>query len=173
MPKGMPFNSLMLLPTELTLRTTKEGIRLFNNPVKEVEMLQTPLFRKNNITAKEANELLHSYSNSDCMRIRFTLRLSHATDAGLNLYGQQLMRYDLNFNQVNGVFYSPEDRTGMEITADVILDKTAVEVFIDKGAYSYSMERKTDPDNKEGFRFWGNNIEIKNLEVFSMKSIWE
>jgi len=173
MPQGMPFNSLMLLPTELTLRTTKEGIRLFNNPIKEVEMLQTPIFQRNNITVKEANESLHSYSNSDCMRIRFTLKLSHATDAGFNLYGQQLMRYDLNFNQVNGVFYSPEDCTRMEITADVILDKTAVEVFIDNGAYSYSMSRNADPNNKEGFHFWGNNIEIKNLEVFSMKSIWE
>ena len=36
---GMPFNQMMLLPTELTLRSTKDGIRMFNRPVKEVEML--------------------------------------------------------------------------------------------------------------------------------------
>ena len=170
---GMPFKSLMLLPTELTLHKTKDGVRLFNNPVKEVELLQTTLFQKSSITAKEANELLHQYSNRDCLRIQFTVKLSHATDAGLNLFGQQLMRYDMNGNKVNDVFYSPEDMTSMEITADVILDKTSVEVFIDNGAYSYSMERKAHGGNRDGFHFWGNNIEVKELKAYSMSSIWE
>ncbi|MDR2775428.1 MAG: DUF4980 domain-containing protein [Tannerella sp.] len=171
---GMPFKSLMLLPTELTLRTTKDGVRLFSYPVKEVDRLQTVLFQKDFIRAQEADELLHPYSNADCLRLQFTIKLSHATDAGLNLYGRQLMKYDMNFNQVNGVFYSPEDMTGMEISADVIIDKTSVEVFIDGGAYSYSMERQAaDGNNREGFHFWGNNIEIKELKVYSMNSIWK
>jgi hypothetical protein len=34
------------------------------------------------------------------------------------------------------------------------------------------MERKPDHNNKEGFHFWGNNIEVKDLKVFSVKSIW-
>ncbi|MDR1115276.1 MAG: 2,6-beta-D-fructofuranosidase [Tannerella sp.] len=170
---GMPFNSLMLLPTELTLRTTKDGIRLFSYPAKEVEQLQTPVLQRPALQSKEANDLLHPYGNADCLRIQFTIKLSHATDAGLNLYGQQLMRYDLNSNTVNGFFYSPGDMTSMEIVADVIIDKTSVEVFIDNGAYSYSMERKAGNDNREGFHFWGNNIEIKDLKVYSMHSIWK
>ena len=71
------------------------------------------------------------------------------------------------------MFYSPEDMTSMEINADIYIDKTSIEVFIDGGAYSYSMERKPDRNNKEGFHFWGNNIDIKNLEVFTAKSIWK
>ena len=169
----MPFKSLMLLPTALTLRTTKEGIRLFNNPVKEVDKLQTLLFENNSITSREANQLLNKYSNEDCFRVKFTIKLSHATDAGFNLYGQQLMRYDMNSNQVNGVFYTPEERTSMEISADVIIDKTSIEVFIDNGAYSYSMERRADTRNREGFHFYGNNIEVKDLKVYSMSSIWK
>lgn len=168
----MPFKSQMLLPTELTLRTTKDGIRLFSNPVREAEQLQTALFQKNDLSAKDANEILYPHRNADCLRVRFTIKLSHATDAGFNLYGQQLMKYDMNANLVNGVFYSPEDMTSMEISADIIIDKTSVEVFIDNGAYSYSMERKPDENNREGFHFWGNNIEIKKLEVYSMESIW-
>jgi fructan beta-fructosidase len=170
---GMPFNSLMLLPTELTLRKTKDGVRLFSYPVRELAHLQTILLEKNSLDVEEANELLHKYSNADCLRIQFTLKLSHATDAGLNLYGRQLLKYDMNYNLLNGVFYSPEDMTSMEITADVIIDKTSVEVFIDHGAYSYSMERKAQSSNNEGFHFWGNRPQIKNLKVYSMKSIWE
>jgi len=48
-----------------------------------------------------------------------------------------------------------------------------VEVFIDGGAYSYSMERRGHSDNKEGYHFWGNNIEVKSLEVYPMQSIWK
>ena len=170
---GMPFKGLMLMPTELTLRTTSNGIRLFNNLVKEVDKLQANVLEKNSVFVKEANELLHKYSDEDCLRVKFTLKLSHATDAGFNLYGQQLMKYDMNHNTVNDVFYSPEDMTSMEISADVIIDKTSIEVFIDNGAYSYSMERKPESNNREGFHFWGNRIEVKELEVYSMSSIWK
>ncbi len=169
----MPFNGMMLLPTELTLKTTKDGLRLFSNPVKEVNTLMGTPALWNSLTAEKANELMKQFYSSDCLRIKTTIKLSHATDAGLNLYGQRLVGYDLNFNLVNGVFYSPEDRTSMEISADIFIDKTSIEVFIDGGAYSYSMERKPHSDNKEGFHFWGNNIEVKKLEVSTIESIWK
>ena len=38
---GMPFNGMMLFPTELSLRTTKDGIRLFSKPIDELDRLQT------------------------------------------------------------------------------------------------------------------------------------
>ena len=164
---------MMLLPTELSLHTTKDGIRLFSKPVKEFDRLQTEAGRWNSLTADKANELLQSYNNAGILRIRTTIKLSHATSVGLNLFGQPLLDYDMNFNRINGVFYSPEDMTSMEITADIILDKTSVEVFIDDGAYSYSMERRPDMKNKEGFRFWGNNVEVKDLEVYTLRSIWK
>ena len=169
---GMPFNGTMLLPTVLSLRTTKEGIRLFSEPIKELETLQTLKGQWKDLTAGKANELMQPYNQADCLRIRATLKLSHATSAGLSLYGQNLLDYDMNFNRVNGVFYSPEDMTSMEISVDMILDRTSVEVFVDGGAYSYSMERRPDHANKTGFNFWGNNIEVTNLEVYSLSSIW-
>ncbi|WP_394340707.1 MULTISPECIES: DUF4980 domain-containing protein [Parabacteroides] len=170
---GMPFKGTMTLPTSLSLRTTKDGVRLFSEPVKEVEMLQTKAFDRKDLTVQQASEMLQPYNNAGALRIRTTLKLSHATSAGLNLFGQRLLDYDMNFNRVNGVFYSPEDRTSMEITVDIILDKTMVEVYVDGGAYAYYMERKADPNNKEGFHFWGHNIEVKNLEVYTLQSIWK
>ena len=169
----MPFNGMMLLPTELTLHTTKEGVRMFNNPVKETEQLFTPVNKWSSMTSGEANDKLKEFYNADVLRIKTTFKLSHATSAGINLFGQHLIDYDMNGNTINGVFYSPEDRTSMELTADIYIDKTSIEVFIDGGAYSYSMEYRPHNGNTEGFHFWGNNIEVKNLEVFSVKSIWE
>lgn len=79
----------------------------------------------------------------------------------------------MNRNTVNGVFYSPEDMTSMEISVDIILDRTSVEAFVDVGAYSYSMERRPHENNTRGFDFWGNNIKVKDLEIYTMKSIWD
>jgi fructan beta-fructosidase len=168
---NMPFNGQMLIPTELTLRTTKEGIRLFSVPIKEFDKLQSKLGEWDALTCDEANKLLESYKHTGLLRIKFTLSLSHATSAGLSLNGQTLINYDINNNTVNGVFYSPEDRSSMELSVDMIIDKTSVEAFIDQGAYSYSMGLNSK--NQEGLRFWSNHpIEIKKVEVYNLTSIW-
>ncbi|WP_029904878.1 glycoside hydrolase family 32 protein [Prevotella sp. 10(H)] len=169
---GMPFNGMMCLPTELTLRTTKEGPRLFNVPVKETEQLFTPAGNWTSLTTDKANELLKEFYSADCLRIKTKFKLSHATSAGFNLFGQKIIDYDMNSNTINGRFYSPEDMTSMELSADIYIDRTTIEVFIDGGVYSYSMGRRPDSNNKEGLHFWGHNIDIKNLEVFKVKSIW-
>lgn len=170
--KDMPFNMLMLLPVELSLHSTKNGIRMYSKPVKEVDQLEGQVLQRHNLTIEEANNSLMPFANEPCMRIKTKFRLSHATSAGLKLFGQSLIDYDMNFNLVNGVFYSPDDCTSMEIEADIIIDKTSVEVFIDGGAYSYSFERKADPNNTSGFQFFGNNIEVLDLRVCKMNSIW-
>lgn len=172
-PSGdMPFNMLMLLPTELTLHTTKAGVRLFSYPVEEVNRLVDKSKEWQNLNAAEANKALNEFADESLLHIRVTLSLSHATSAGLDFKGQNLLNYDMNFNIVNGVFYSPEDMTSMEISADIFIDKTSVEIFIDNGAYSCSFERKpTDPE--KGFNFWGNNISIKKLELSTLRSIWK
>ena len=161
----------MTLPTELTLRTTKDGVRLFCNPIKGLNSLEQEGIKAENLTAEQANRLLAPYADNDVIRIRFTMKLSHATSAGLSFNGQNLVDYDMNGNRINGVFYSPEDMTSMELTADLIVDRTAVDLFIDNGAYAHYMQR--EGKNKDGYLFWGNNIEIKSLQINPMKSIWK
>jgi fructan beta-fructosidase len=170
---GMPFNNMMLLPTELTLRSTKDGPRLFSEPVKETQQLFEKQKTWSSLSSDEANKNLKEFYNADRFRVKATIKLSHATSAGFNLFAQRVLDYDMNNNTINGVFYSPENIVGMELTADIYVDRTSIEVFIDGGKYSYSMERKPDKNNKEGLHFWGNNIEVKNLEVYSVKSIWK
>ena len=80
------------------------------------------------------------------------------------------MDYDSNFNTINGQYYSPQDPTSMDLTADIYIDRTCVEVFIDEGLYSYSMEwHERKP---EGLRFWGTNIAVSGLKVDCVESIW-
>lgn len=168
----MPFNMMMLLPTELTLRTTPNGLRLFSYPVKEIDNLQEKGVQKSSLSLEEANSLLKSYQNTACLRIKTTVKLSHATSAGLKFGNLDIINYDLNFSRLNGSFYTPFNMTGTELTADILLDRTSVEVFIDGGAFSYAMER--NPQDAGELQFWGNHpVEVKNLEIYPMKSIWK
>lgn len=171
--RGMQFNGQMLMPTELSLRTTKDGVRLLSKPVKEIEALCTPAGKWTDLTQDEANRALASYSKADRLRIRATIELSHATDASICLAGQRLVDYDMNGTTLNGWFYSPQDPTSMQLTADIYLDRTSAEVFVDDGLFSYSMERQMPGEDAEGFRFHGNRVTIKSLEVFDIASIWE
>lgn len=170
--QGMPFAGMMLLPVELRLQTTKDGIRMLSQPIKETEKLLTPLLQEKSLTMEQANEKLKALQSLDRLCIKTTIKLSQPTNAGLELCGQKILDYDMNFNKVNGTFYSPQDMTSLELSADIYIDKTSIEVFIDGGLYSYIIERKEE-NNKNNFQFWGlQNIEIRNLDVYSVKSIW-
>lgn len=168
---GMPFNGMMLLPTELTLVTTSEGIRMISKPVNEVQsLLQNVLSSDGALNADAANRLLASLGYRDGLHMNFTLHLNHRTSAGLSLAGRNILDYDSNFNTINGQYYSPQDPTSMDLTADIYIDRTSVEVFIDGGLYSYSMEwHERKPD---GLHFWGTNLAVSGLKVDRMKSIW-
>lgn len=170
---GMNFNGMMLLPTELSLKTTKDGVRLVSKPVREIEDFCVPAGQWQNLDQQQLAEVLAPFAKADCLRLRATLQLSHATNASLRLAGQGLLDYDLNGNTVNGSFYSPQDPTSMEITADIYLDRTSVEVFIDGGLFSCSMGRIMPADGAEGFRLDGNRVTVKSLEVFTLPSIWQ
>lgn len=184
--RGMPFRGLMLLPTELSLRTTKEGVRLVSKPIKEVASLLKPNYTNENaLSAQEANKILHTKEASPTrgglegsIHLRATLNLTYAASAGLRLDGQTLVDYDLNRNTINGQFYSPQDPTSLSLTMDIYIDRTSVEVFIDDGLYSYSMERRraiSSPRHPvtKGFEFWGTDINITGLRLDTVKSIWE
>lgn len=167
----LPVNGMMTFPTELTLRTTRNGLRLYSYPVRELTKLQHLQGSWTNLKADEATAKLRQFSNERALWVKATIRLSHSTSAGLGLDGQNIVDYDLNRNTINGNFYSPEDIGSMELSFDILLDSTSAEVYIDGGAFSYVMERRAH--NGSGFNFWGTNIMVKNLEVYTLESIWE
>ncbi|MGM9704566.1 MAG: glycoside hydrolase family 32 protein [Prevotella sp.] len=168
----MPFNGCMLLPQEQILRTTNSGLRLVSRPVKEVDQLFDKVYSGGNLTAQQANDIMKRFDGNDVLRIHAKLHLTYATDAGFSYRGQRLVSYDMNGNRLNGEFYATDEPGSMDLDADIYVDRGVVEVYIDGGLFSYSMKRDVKSTNPEGYVFWGNNLELKNLEVYNVKSIW-
>ena len=170
---GMNFNGMMLMPVELKLQTGKEGPRLVSNPVREVEAICESKGKWSGLTQQEAEDILRGFSGfEDGLRVKVTFALSHATEASLSLADQRLVDYDMNGTRLNGYFYSPQDPTSMELTTDIWIDRTSAEVFVDGGVFSYSMPRDLLA-NPAPFSIRGNNLKIKELEIYTIPSIWE
>ena len=157
---GMPFTQMMLFPTEFSLITTAEGIRLVANPIGEINRLHNKAYKWESITLKRANEELEKIKAGPLhLKINFSLdpghflRLSYNGDEFLNLSSDEL--------QIG------------ENSVELLVDKTVAEIFINHGKH-YIVRSLNKNRNGDGLLFNSERYGpvINHMEVYLMKSIW-
>jgi sucrose-6-phosphate hydrolase SacC (GH32 family) len=184
---GPPFNGLMSFPTELTLRNTANGVRMFNEPVKEIEKLHLKEYKWEGLTLDEANEKL-SAINAELLHVKCEIENINAIAYSI-IFGDDVLYYTLKPNY----FYYNEEAEEAEsfrikylpelgsntMSYEFIVDRTSLEVFVDRGRFTMILPRILNPENR-GMHFGAgdggqtiNDIKINNLEVYEMQSIWE
>ena len=167
--KGMPFNQMMLFPCELTLRTTPEGIRLFCEPARELEVLHDKKHSWNDLTGEEATQKLTEVK-SDLLHIKMVAEIVHGLGLEVLFRGNPVVYFDGNYNRFNGAPYIC-DKTGIfRFNIEIILDRTSVEAYIGNGKLFIS-EGLKDRKSEDGLAFKGN-LKINSLEINELKSIW-
>ena len=166
---GMPFNQMMLFACELILRTTAEGVRLFCEPVSEIEKLHDKNYTWKDLSGEEANEKLKEI-DKDLLHARMDIEIEHGLGLEIHFRGNPVIYYDGNFNRFNGAPYSSENPGSIRFAIEILIDKTSVEGYIDEGKLFIS-EGLKKPVNNEGLRIKGN-VKIHSLELYEMKSIW-
>ncbi len=169
---GMPFGQLMLFPTELSLRSTQNGVRLFNEPIQEIEQLYKTSQNWTQLTQAEANEKIQQIK-SDLLRIKMKVEILDDTNFEVLFKGQTIARYDMNHNTINDHFYQTAQAESGVLELDILLDRTSVEVFVDKGAFTL-VDVLQNPGSKEGLKINSPRglIKIHHLGVHELKSIW-
>jgi sucrose-6-phosphate hydrolase SacC (GH32 family) len=175
---NMPFNMMMAFPTELTLRTTSEGIRMFNEPVEEISKLHTKEYHFENLSFEEANNKIKDF-DSDRLHMIFEVDNFNIMQYGLQIGGDNLgySIRDNTFSYNDESFknkYLPEAASN-NISYEIIIDKTSIEVYVDEGRYTMVLPRNLDSKEK-GLKFWldnGTDLKFKSLKIYEMKSIWE
>ncbi len=182
-----PFNGLMGFPTELTLRNTANGIRMFNEPVKEISLLHREAHIWEDLSMEEANKVLAKI-DSELLHVKCEIENENAIAYSL-IFDEDVLYYTLKPN----VFYYNRDVDEAEsfifkylpdlgsntMYYECIVDRTSLEVFVDHGRFTMVLPRKLNPE-KRGIRFDAgdggqaiNDIRIKKLEVYEMNSIWD
>ncbi|NQU51362.1 MAG: glycoside hydrolase family 32 protein [Bacteroidetes bacterium] len=166
---GMPFNQMMLFPCELTLRSTPEGVRMFCNPVDEINKLHKKTYSWKNITGEELNDKLKAIS-SDLLHVKMDVEILHGLGLEIHYRGNPVIYYDGNFNRFNGAPYICETPGRFRFSIEMLIDKTSVEGYVDSGKLFIS-EGLKKAKSGDGLRLMGD-LKIHSLELNELESIY-
>jgi sucrose-6-phosphate hydrolase SacC (GH32 family) len=171
--KGMPFNQMMGIPVELTLRTTTDdGLRLFAVPAKELESLR---ITTRNIEPQPimAGENPLAAINGELFDLTAVITVGGASKVVLTLRGVPVA-YDVKAQKLscNGktAFLKTE---GGKIHLRMLVDRTSIDIFGNNGRLYMPMGVAIDPRNRSlQLRVEGSDAFINTLDISELKSIW-
>ena len=173
---GKPsFTQMMVFPTEFSLKTTRNGIRLFNQPIKEIELLHNKSFQLGEVSIADANTKLQK-TKGDLFHIKMKVEILEGTSFQLHFRGNPILDYSMNHNLLNGSFYAGDD-SGLIKAFEVLIDRTSAEIYADEGGFTVVLALEA-PKNDNGLeiykhaRYKEDPIKIHSLEVHELKSIW-
>ena len=175
----MPFGQLILLPTELTLRSTPNGTRMYSTPIEELDKLHKKTHSWSNIeinkpekTEADINKELKRVEG-DLFRIKAKVEFIQGYRFLVTYNGNSIADFGLSYNEINGAFYENYDSESRTVDLDIFVDRTSVEVFVDGGAFSTAHPLE-EGKNSNGLEIKGRHVyNIKSLEVIELNSIWQ
>ena len=187
---NMPFTQQMSIPIEITLRTTLNGIRLFRNPIQEIEQLYSKSTTLEDVSVQDANKRLAELTPE---LIDMTLRCG-VEDFTLNIRGLRI-RYQADAREFvftntarvegekaawnrpgpyrdDGVRRIPAPPVDGKVTLRALVDRASLELFANDGQAAASFVVVPEVSNR-CIRIDGNEeLDISSLVINELKSIW-
>jgi fructan beta-fructosidase len=168
---NMPFNQCMLFPVELTLKSVKNDIIMFAEPVKEVENLHGEKWEWNN-TSVEPEDNLFKDLTGELFHIIGELAVDGESTFEFMVHGT-VIRYDSRENTLscldNQIKLMPQNG---KIYLEILVDRNTVEIFCNHGLFYMPIVRDISKPYGIGFYNKGGLVKINSLKVFELKSIW-
>lgn len=171
---GMPFNQQMTVPVQLTLRSTKDGPRMFAEPVQELTAV-----RKSPAVASLKNVDLTDGTNAlagkqgELLDVAATIAVGNAKRIELKLRGLDVV-YDVAAGTIACGKYAallPVDEGKLAIRA--LVDRGSVELFAGGGRVAISTaHRPAAHDRGLSLVAKGGKARIESLEVFELRPAW-
>ena len=192
----MPFTQQLSIPTELSLRTTPIGVRLYQYPVKEIAILHTKRAKFENLTLEAANTKLATLQPE---LIDMTIAFAPDGDLTLNVRGLKI-NYEAakkeftftNIARIEGLRAArlkmpadkqrPDPDTGRravsapavngQVKLRVLVDRASLEFFVNEGQANASFTVVAERGNRS-ITFEGNAAQkLDSVVVNELKSIW-
>jgi fructan beta-fructosidase len=165
---GVPFNQTFSFPHELTLRSTEGGIRMFAEPVQEIEKLHkkkhsqaAAVLAESPVTVNVAGELFD---------IRATIEVGDAKQVGLDIGGNRVV-YDVAGKKLNDAGMTPVDG---KISMQVLVDRQMLEICGNDGRVFITSGRRVKGKVSAIQAFaQGGEAKLVKLEVYELDSIWK
>ena len=168
----MPFNQAFSLPTNLTLHTTKDGIRMFATPIKELETLREPNPRaaSNRKLTPEAPAVKLDVKDQ-LFDIVVTLKKGSATKAVLQ-FGENRATYDFAGEKLDEMPLVMKDG---KVAFRVLVDRPMYEL-VGGGGACYKTSARRDMGKPLGtisLTAQGGSLTVESLTAYEMKSAWK
>ena len=142
---------------------------MFCEPIPEIEKLHGKTYRWQNLSTEDANEKF-SMVKTDLLHVKMDVEIVHGLGLEILFKGNPVIYYDGNYNRFNGAPYTSEKPGRFRFAIEMLLDKTSVEGYIDRGKLFIAEELKKDA-SPDGLQLKGQ-LKIHSVEVHEMKSIW-
>ncbi len=166
----MPFNQMMGFPTELTLRTTNEGIRLFSEPIAAIARLHHKKHDLSGLSVTEVNDQLAAIKH-DLLHVKARLESLNGGRILMHYRGNQIGQMDGDeFNEIQ----TPSAHPGtLVFEVELLIDRTSVESFYQRGQIVFVAALKAATKDT-GLEILGDasQIKIHQLEIYELLSIW-
>ena len=168
--EGMPFNQMITFPTELSLKTHREGVRMHVNPIKEISTLYKKSYKYGSFVFDK--ELLINDFQSKLLHIELDMKTLSTIIFSVTVNGYKFT-YDGNFSKLNDAFIPLIDAEKLKL--EFIIDVNSIEVYINDGLYV--MMIPYDSSDKQPEVLFsptiGKTTIVENLEVHELESIWK
>ncbi|MHB8974593.1 MAG: glycoside hydrolase family 32 protein [Pirellulaceae bacterium] len=169
---SMPFNQQMSFPRELTLRTTPDGVRLFMNPIRELETIRGKKQTWSDVVVTPNDNPLAALQG-DLWEIEATVEPGDATEVSFTIRGEPL-RYDVQAKQLSCLGQSaPLEAVDGQIKLHVLVDRASIEIFANDGRIAMCSCFLPDPLNTSlGLSAKGGTAQVKSLNIWELQSSW-
>ncbi|MDW5266754.1 MULTISPECIES: glycoside hydrolase family 32 protein [Acidobacteriaceae] len=161
-PEGMPFNQMILFPTELKLKSTADGLRLQATPIEEIGRLHGKAFIGERLNAEDTNRKLE-LAGSGPLDIKLQVTLGGNDKMAIRYEGDTL-----------ATIYSADFKNS-GASVEVLIDEGVAEIFVNGGVRYIVREIPTNTSDHHRLELeLGQKTSIINhLEIYQMKSIWK
>ncbi len=168
----MPFNQTFTVPTNLTLHTTADGVRMFATPIKELEQLRKPNPKAVENTGLTAGEPPVKFDVKDQLfDVVVTLKKGTASKAVLR-FGENAATYDFAAQKLDEMPLAMKDG---RVTFRVLVDRPMYELIGGGGACFKTSGRRDagKPLGTISLGAEGGSLTVESLKIYEMKSAWK
>ena len=158
----------MSFPSTMELRTTEDGIKLFRNPIKEIEILYKDMYTYKNKSLGYINRSLDKI-NLELIDLSLNFKPIDNDEFKINIRGQEIIYKNENveFQETK----IPAKPSNGKISIRVLLDRASLEIFVNDGENVMTTYAIADKNNKKVSLSSNRNYRI-NLKLNELESSW-
>jgi sucrose-6-phosphate hydrolase SacC (GH32 family) len=170
--RGMPFNQMMGLPVELTLKSSPSGPMLEVNPARELASLR---HHKHEIKPQTLTPDVDPLANikGDLLEIEAVIALGDAKTISFEIRGLPFT-YDVPAQKISCAgSEAPLAPVDGKISLHLFVDRRSVDIFGGHGRLYMPIASALSQEN-HSLKLWsqGGNAAIVSLKVYDLKSAW-